>query len=72
MTCPETTASERQLEEWKKAFCFEKGKFRIVVSVVFKSVKCIVLIRVAEMGRTKVLLTGRQMMVQLIKKLITD
>lgn len=71
MTCPETTASEGQLEKWR-AFCFEKGMFRGVVSVVFKPVKWIVLFGVAEMSRTKVPLAGRQLMAQLIKELITD
>lgn len=63
---PRTPISEGQLVELG-AFCFEKGKLRGVRRAVFTPVRGMVLLRVADMGRTKVLLAERQMMVQVMK-----
>ena len=45
----------------------KKGKLRRVRRAVFTPVRGMVLLRVADMGRTKVLLAERQMMVQVMK-----
>lgn len=57
MVHPGTIVSEKQLENLM-TFRFEKGRFRGAGGTVFKPMKGMVLLRVADMSRTKVPLKG--------------
>lgn len=57
MVHPGTIVSEKQLEKLM-VFRFEKGRFRGAGGTVFKPMKGMVLLRVADMSRTKVPLKG--------------